>query len=283
MLNSCRPSASGLDGWASGLAGWPAGLTGWSSGLADWAPGLAGWSRDWTDKQTNPRTDVRTENTPFYRPGWLVLRAKLGTYGRRTWGISSHSTGAGAQTYRTVPYRTVLKLFITGFVKGPTGSVYKLFGTGAQTNETVDWETSRRRCNESGGHLAILDTDEENQFVTESFGVQIRETGSGATGGVYLGASDLENEGDWMWVDGSPVDMSLFANGQPSNLHDVQHCAAIRHGFEDVDCTYKRVRVCEYKNVVKCTIDDGINDIVAGPGPGPGSWPEPEPESVPHH
>ena len=116
----------------------------------------------------------------------------------------------------------------------------------------ANWEDSRRKCVESGGHLTILETEKEKQFVIANFA---RKSGDRI---IYLGASDLRREGVWTWIDGSPVDMKLFPRWEPNNFGGNEHCAAIFGEdftyMADVGCDQKQARVCEFKNMRECTI-----------------------------
>ena len=97
--------------------------------------------------------------------------------------------------------------------------------------------------------MLILETELEKQFVTEKFGDQ----------SFWIGASELDKEGEWRWIDGSPVDMSLFGQGEPNDREGrEERCAAImvlhektQKFMSDFVCSEKSARVCEFK---KCFI-----------------------------
>lgn len=61
--------------------------------------------------------------------------------------------------------------------------------------EAVTWHIAKRRCEEMGGHLAIINTPNEQGFIFNL----CRTTGNGA----WVGATDEEAEGKWKWIDGS--------------------------------------------------------------------------------
>ena len=69
------------------------------------------------------------------------------------------------------------------------------FGTHeyALIEEQATWHVAKRRCEEIGGHLAIIDSPQESQFLISLCGKH----------SAWAGASDEETEGDWAWVDGT--------------------------------------------------------------------------------
>ncbi|KAJ8366753.1 hypothetical protein AAFF_G00342670 [Aldrovandia affinis] len=61
--------------------------------------------------------------------------------------------------------------------------------------ERKSWNASRSACLEQGADLVIIESEEEQDFISK----HTRE-------GVYwIGLSDSETEGTWLWVDGTPL------------------------------------------------------------------------------
>jgi collectin sub-family protein 10 len=111
------------------------------------------------------------------------------------------------------------------YVSGPipadarrfSGRFYKVFP------ERINWHDARRRCEEEGGHLAIVRDAETNRFLTSLVTEASRR-------GVWIGATDERVEGAWVWIDGSPMQFSAWAPGQPTNRSsrgEVEHYAAL--------------------------------------------------------
>lgn len=71
------------------------------------------------------------------------------------------------------------------------------------------WSEAVEDCVGFGAELAWIDSPEENAVITELAG--------GFS--LWLGASDLEQEGDWRWLDGSVLDVghSAWGPGQPDD------------------------------------------------------------------
>jgi hypothetical protein len=76
----------------------------------------------------------------------------------------------------------------------------------ALIEEKATWHVAKQICEEMGGHLAVINTPEENVRVTELVKTANRY--------VWIGATDEVVEGTWEWVDGSPFALdSIRDNG----------------------------------------------------------------------
>jgi hypothetical protein len=97
------------------------------------------------------------------------------------------------------------------------GHSYKFF------REVMSWHQAKRRCEELGGHLAIVGSDAENDFI-----MALAKSGVGNLGkqnGVWLGATDEAKEGDWRWIDGSRLRFTNWLQNpkQPNNSGGDEH------------------------------------------------------------
>ncbi|KAK7891331.1 hypothetical protein WMY93_023294 [Mugilogobius chulae] len=61
---------------------------------------------------------------------------------------------------------------------------------GSKTKQS--WQESRKYCQQRGADLIIINNVQEQEFANKVFGLN-----------VWIGLSDLEEEGVWRWVDGS--------------------------------------------------------------------------------
>ena len=73
-----------------------------------------------------------------------------------------------------------------------SGRYFKVF------QEELGWHQARARCEEMGGHLAVVRGEDENNFLTSLIS-------AAAIDAAWLGATDENQEGRWLWVDGSEV------------------------------------------------------------------------------
>ena len=72
------------------------------------------------------------------------------------------------------------------------------------------WEEAKSYCEDLGGHLAIIDSSEENDFL---YRLMIAEGYSSA----YLGITDCENEGRWSWIDDTIPVYTNWHSGEPNS------------------------------------------------------------------
>ncbi|XP_053087220.1 C-type lectin domain family 6 member A-like [Pangasianodon hypophthalmus] len=116
----------------------------------------------------------------------------------------------------------------------------------------LTWTQSRDYCVEKGGHLVIITSQTEQDFVSS----QIGETH-------WIGLNDLETEGKWMWVNNRPLnEMGItFWFSSPEGPHEPdnwknedpsgENCAALgdangnTHKWFDASCRKIKRCICE--------------------------------------
>ncbi|VTJ81540.1 Hypothetical predicted protein [Marmota monax] len=102
-----------------------------------------------------------------------------------------------------------------------------------------NWHDSVTACQEVGAQLVVIKSTEEQSFLQQTSDIQ---------GSAWLGLSDLNKEGAWYWVDGSPLSLNLtryWMPGQPNNRGG-QDCVEVRSsGWKDSKCDYKKFWVCK--------------------------------------
>lgn len=73
----------------------------------------------------------------------------------------------------------------------------------------MTWIEAKNYATELGGHLAIIDSAEENKAIFSAVTSAISSAPYAPDGGgasyVWLGASDIGNEAHWTWVDDTPL------------------------------------------------------------------------------
>jgi hypothetical protein len=84
----------------------------------------------------------------------------------------------------------------------------------------LDWMTAKNRCEAMGGHLVTISDEQENQFM---IALATKTLGDINNTGIWLGASDERNEGQWEWLDGTPFKYSNWNEGSPNGKDKENH------------------------------------------------------------
>eukprot|EP00063_Salmo_salar_P029062 XP_014003897.1 PREDICTED: CD209 antigen-like protein A isoform X2 [Salmo salar] len=115
------------------------------------------------------------------------------------------------------------------------GSSFYLFSTVEKT-----WEQSKQDCVRSGADLVIIDSREEQNFI------------NGFNGMFWIGLSDIETEGSWKWVDGTPLTIEYWKRGEPNSFGGEEDCAErmliysnIEQSWNDAPCGQLKLGICE--------------------------------------
>lgn len=70
------------------------------------------------------------------------------------------------------------------------------------------WHTAQEYCRGMGAHLVTISSEAENLFVYNIASY------------AWLGASDKNQEGVWLWVTGEPMTYVNWAEGEPNNCSE---------------------------------------------------------------
>uniref|UniRef100_A0A8C1VVN4 C-type lectin domain-containing protein n=1 Tax=Cyprinus carpio TaxID=7962 RepID=A0A8C1VVN4_CYPCA len=101
-------------------------------------------------------------------------------------------------------------------------------------NELKSWSDSRQYCRDHGADLVIINT-EEKQVSFER---------------VWIGLSDIENEGNMTWVDNSAVNQEFWLEEEPNNAGGNEDCIELMpsetiKNWNDLPCSENRKGICE--------------------------------------
>ncbi|KAJ8387776.1 hypothetical protein AAFF_G00150770 [Aldrovandia affinis] len=85
------------------------------------------------------------------------------------------------------------------------------------STEEKSWNDSRSDCLKQGADLVIIESKEEQEFISKHI----------IEGRYWIGLSDSETEGTWLWVDGTLLqnDKALWRMGQPTDSYGSEDCA----------------------------------------------------------
>jgi len=112
-------------------------------------------------------------------------------------------------------------------------SCYKLF------KKNMKWVEAESHCIEQGGHLASVHSEQEKDFILALV--------PSAPGGFWIGGSDREAEGEWIWSDCSPFRYSIWDSKNPNNWNNEEHCLLFTGAkkWNDGGCNGLRQFVCK--------------------------------------
>ncbi|GAA6213656.1 CD209 antigen-like protein B isoform X1 [Lates japonicus] len=104
-----------------------------------------------------------------------------------------------------------------------SNSTCYFFSYSESTSVKKNWPDSRADCIRRGGDLVVIDNLEEQVFVSDNIKIGYNEW----TTGHWIGLTDLETEGTWVWINNvTEVEQRYWADGEPNN-HGVrgENCA----------------------------------------------------------
>ncbi|XP_014596624.1 CD209 antigen-like protein C [Equus caballus] len=109
----------------------------------------------------------------------------------------------------------------------------------SQTQNT--WKASVSACQDIKAQLVIIDSAEEQQFL------KFWDTRNNRP--AWIGLSDHHNEGSWLWVDNTPVNLSFWKEGEPNNHGDEDCVDFYSDGWNDDKCNRENFFICEKPSV----------------------------------
>lgn len=80
------------------------------------------------------------------------------------------------------------------------------------SNDPALWQDAQATSVANGGHLAVINNAQENEFLANLLTIQ----------SAYIGLSDHATEGTFQWADGSGLSYNNWYPGQPNNYQDFQ-------------------------------------------------------------
>ncbi|XP_040928908.1 uncharacterized protein LOC114866014 [Betta splendens] len=109
----------------------------------------------------------------------------------------------------------------------------------------LTWDQSRSVCKGQGADLVQVDSEEEQRFLEN----RVRGKMNDAQDKFWIGLTDSEEEGRWLWVDDSPLNTScsFWSSKQPDNYAGThaegEDCVrmGLKGGAKDLRCWFDRV------------------------------------------
>ncbi|XP_048051453.1 CD209 antigen-like protein C [Megalobrama amblycephala] len=137
---------------------------------------------------------------------------------------------------QTKKVQTLEQLLLIGCFTGYSNFSSHLYCASAVM---LTWNESRHSCAERGAYLVIINSSEEQEFVS-NFEMN-----------VWIGLSEYA-EGVWKWVDNTELIQGYWITGEPNHLMD-EDCVEIQPdwssqgNWNDFPCEEKKHYICEYE------------------------------------
>ncbi|XP_065146861.1 C-type lectin domain family 4 member C-like isoform X2 [Paramisgurnus dabryanus] len=102
------------------------------------------------------------------------------------------------------------------------------------SSEQKTWTESRSYCRERGADLTIINNKEEQDFIKNNYG----------NDKLWIGLTDIDEEGRWKWVDNSTLISKFWGPGEPNGK--TEDCVlSHKSGWADYPCTSPFKWICE--------------------------------------
>jgi len=111
--------------------------------------------------------------------------------------------------YHAKPKPSQFALSEDYFYMENTNKFYKVY------NDKLNWSNARAQCESDGATLAIPSSEKENEFIAGL-----------VTGPVWIGVTDIDEEGKYVGVDGSELTYTNWEDNQPDNYNH-------QHGMDE--------------------------------------------------
>ena len=105
----------------------------------------------------------------------------------------------------------------------------------AKTSDKYTWNDAKQFAEQQGGYLVIIDSQEENDFIHETYRIPLNIVGDI----LWIGLSDVAEEGTFRWVNGEIAIFTNWAESEPNNDNNIQHYGhMLQDGtWDDVEVT----------------------------------------------
>ncbi|XP_051783524.1 low affinity immunoglobulin epsilon Fc receptor-like isoform X2 [Erpetoichthys calabaricus] len=128
------------------------------------------------------------------------------------------------------------------------------------STDKLNWDDSRKQCTSMNGHLVIIESKEEQTFLINTIKTNVETTEK-----IYwIGLSDQEIDGQFVWVDNRPLDVNIRFWGKRQNDNGTepdhwtdelnnpfgQNCVCLQKkkpssGWYGLNCENQKKRICE--------------------------------------
>lgn len=110
--------------------------------------------------------------------------------------------------------------------------------------KAVDWHSARKACEDNGGRIATISTPEMNAVIKKHLGLPWEFYGN-----LWIGLSDIEQEGNFQWITKEDVRYGNWCPGEPNNAgdsgEDCVHLYTSTGCWNDLPCDFRNGFICE--------------------------------------
>ncbi len=138
----------------------------------------------------------------------------------------------------------------------------------------ISWDAASANCQARGGRLADILSREENEFITTQLLGKITWSGRFYLG-AWMGYTDAQKEGSWIWTSGQSSSYKNFGAGEPNNgvmgncgSIELQRSTNPNGWWNDDNCASNasyEVALCEYYNPCKPATYEAATGIITIP------------------
>lgn len=158
----------------------------------------------WNDRKVSKNEYIQSLNNLFDRTKVTDIYQNIYTYAQCKLLLQS----LASNTMSPASEESAAKL------EQPVPSDAESFGEHHYKFFTLDsvktWEDAKNYCENLGGHLAIITSPEENDFLYQLM------VNAGYTS-AYFGLTDSYDEGKWLWMDGAEPAFTNWHSGEPNS------------------------------------------------------------------
>ncbi|XP_048036002.1 C-type lectin domain family 4 member M-like [Megalobrama amblycephala] len=112
------------------------------------------------------------------------------------------------------------------------------------SNESKSWSDSRKYCRDQGADLVIIKSEEKQRYITSLVNERM------SSERVWIGLTDIQQEGNMKWVDNSILNQGFWDTGEPNNERGNENCVELMPSYpvlnwNDLPCSIERKGICE--------------------------------------
>ncbi|XP_072232079.1 ladderlectin-like [Leuresthes tenuis] len=110
----------------------------------------------------------------------------------------------------------------------------------------MSWAQAEKNCISMGGNLASVHSAQEYSDIQ-----RLILTTTRASKQTWIGGSDAQENGVWLWTDGLTFGFNKWCKGEPNNSAEKQHCLQMNYSdskcWDDQTCSVRLPSVCSIR------------------------------------